>query len=254
MYLKVDGISFSYGKVPVLKDISLQVAKGSVLGLLGPNGVGKTTLLKCLGGMLPVKTGDVLLEGKSIVSAPVSRRGSIVGYVPQSAQTGSGARVVDIVMNGRVPYFRFSPSSEDRRIAFEAIERLQLGDLAFRAFDELSGGERQRVLMARAMAQQPKILFFDEPTSSLDMKYQLEAIRIIRGYVAEKNVAAVVSIHDLNLAAMLCDQVVLFQNGGRVLQGTCEQIFTTENIKAAYGVEVEIVEWRGRRQVLPAEI
>lgn len=249
MYLQIKDLSFSYGGAAVLNRISFSAAKGQVLGLLGPNGAGKTTLLKCVGCMLPVRQGDILLDDKSLLSLPPKKRARKIGYVPQSSGRSMACRVLDIIMMGRIPYLRFRPSNQDRQIAFEAIERLQLETLAFRQFDGLSGGERQRVLMARAIAQQPELLLLDEPTSNLDMKYQLETIRLVRNYAAEKQVTTVVSIHDLNLASILCDQVVLFKDGSPFAQGNSQQVFTPENIRQVYEVDVDIAEWQGRKQV-----
>ncbi len=254
MYLQIKDLSFSYGGTAVLSHISFSAPKGQVVGLLGPNGAGKTTLLKCVGCMLPVRQGDILLDDKSLLSLPPKKRARKIGYVPQSSGRSMACRVVDIIMMGRIPYLRFRPSSQDRQIAFEAIERLHLEALAFRQFDGLSGGERQRVLMARAIAQQPELLLLDEPTSNLDMKYQLETIRLVRNYAAEKQVTTVVSIHDLNLASILCDQVVLFKDGAAFAQGNSQQVFTPENIRQVYEVDVDIAEWQGRKQVFFARL
>ena len=254
MYLTVNNLCFSYGAAPVLKGVCFEAEKGRVVGLLGPNGVGKTTLLKCLGCMLPVKQGEILLDGKSLAALPPRKRARLIGYVPQSARGSMAARVVDVVMMGRVPYLRFAPTEQDREIAFQALERLELTSLAFREFDGLSGGERQRVLMARAIAQQAELLLLDEPTSNLDMKYQLETIRIVRSYAAQRQVTVIVSIHDLNLAAALCDQIVLFQNGACYNHGPSADMLTPEHIRAVYGVDVDVCECNGRRQVFFAAL
>jgi len=207
-------------------------------------------LLKCIGGMLRPRRGKVLLAGRDLALLPAKERAHLVGYVPQSAHGTMSARVVDIVMMGRLPHLRFSPGSRDRQIAFEAIERLQLTELAFREFDRLSGGERQRVLIARALAQQPELLLLDEPTSSLDMRHQLEAIRIVRGCAAKNNVTVVVSLHDLNLAAMLCDRLLLLRDARCFALGNCDEVLTAENIREVYGVDTEIRQAHGRRHVL----
>jgi iron complex transport system ATP-binding protein len=152
-------------------------------------------------------------------------------------------------MMGRVPHTRFRLKANDRRIVFETLERLHLEDLAFRDINRLSGGERQRVLMARAIAQEPQILLLDEPTSSLDMRHQLKAIDIVKNYVRTKSAAAVISIHDFNLAAMLCDYVLLFHQGSCLAQGGCEEVLTTERIRRVYDVDVEIGENHGKTHV-----
>ena len=250
MYLQISRLSFAYSKITVLDNISFSAEKGQIVGLLGPNGAGKTTLLKCIGCMLPFKAGEILLDGKDIASLSPRKRAQIVGYVPQSADKGLSARVVDVVMLGRSPYMRFSPTVEDRQIAFEALEQLDLASFAFRDFDELSGGERQRVLMARAVAQQPELLLLDEPTSSLDMKYQLETIRMVRSYAQERKVTVIVTIHDLNLAAALCDHMIMFKLGKCFADGDSEQILTKENVREVYEVDIDICECNGYKNVV----
>ncbi|MDR2110346.1 MAG: ABC transporter ATP-binding protein [Spirochaetaceae bacterium] len=249
MLLQVKNLCCAYGKKIVLAEVSFAASRGTVIGLLGPNGVGKTTLLKSLGGMIRPKSGSALVNGRDVSRMSAKERACLIGYVPQGSRGALPLRVVDMVMMGRAPHTRFSVKAEDRRIVFETLERLHLEKLAFRDINRLSGGERQRVLMARAIAQEPQLLLLDEPTSSLDMRHQLKAVDIIQDYVQTKSAAVVISIHDLNLAAMLCDYVLLFHQGGCLAQGGCDEVLTTERIRRVYDVEVEIGENHGRKHV-----
>lgn len=241
MFLQVKSLSCAYGKHVVLDGVSFSTKKGEVVGLLGPNGAGKTTLLKSIGGMLRPRGGEVWLDGNDMLSMPLKTRAQMIGYVPQSANAALSMRVVDVVMMGRIPYLRFSPGATDRKVVFDTLEQLHLENLAFRDFTELSGGERQRVLMARAVAQQPKLLLLDEPTGSLDLKHRLQTIHTVRRYAAERCVTVVVSLHDLNLAAMLCDHLMLFKESRCYASGTCEEVLTKEHIRAVYEVDVDVI-------------
>lgn len=236
----------SYGKHLVLDNVSFSIPKKGILGLLGPNGAGKTTLLKSLGGLIKSKSGKVMLDGIDLSGLSLKERSRQVGYVPQSANSLMSIRVIDIVMMGRIPYLRFNPSESDRNIVFKIVEHLGLEGLAFRYFNQLSGGERQRVLIARAIAQQPSLLLLDEPTSSLDMKHQLQTVNIVREYAKKEGITVVVSLHDLNLASMFCDQIMLFKDKGCYAYGSCEEVLTSENIQDVYEVQVE-TEYRYER-------
>lgn len=249
MGLSVSGLSFSYGKKTVLKEISFEVPAGCVLGLLGPNGTGKTTLLKAVGGLHRPKGGQCLLNGEDLLAMPNAVRARLAAYVPQSTHAPFPARVIDTVMLGRMPFIRYSPAARDKEIAAAALRRLGLEALAFRELGALSGGERQRVLIARALAQEPKLLLLDEPTSSLDLKNQLQTMGQVRSLAKEKELTAVVSIHDLNLAAMFCDRFLMLKDAHVFAFGSGEEVLTAENIRAVYGVEAEVRQFCGRRQV-----
>jgi iron complex transport system ATP-binding protein len=238
--LSVENIAFSYGGHVILEDISFMLQKGKILGILGPNGTGKTTLLKCLAHILEVKTGRVIFDGLDMYGISPKQRARIMGYVPQSEHGVFFKEVVDTVMMGRIPFMGFAPSKTDRNIAFEILELMGLVPFAFRGMSELSGGERQRVLIARALAQEPKLLLLDEPTSSLDLKNQLLTLRIVRSLVKDKNLTAVMTIHDLNLAAMFCNEVLMLNKGSVFAHGDCKKVITTENVDCVYGVKTHI--------------
>lgn len=251
MGLSVERLFFDYGRGPVLQDISFHLPSGLVLGLLGPNGIGKTTLLKAVGMLRPPREGRCLLDGVDLARLPPGKRARLAAYLPQNTHAPFPLSVMDAVLLGRTPYARFAPRREDREAAAAVLERLDLTDLAFRDIASLSGGERQRVFLARALAQQPRLLLLDEPTSSLDLKNQLCTMGLVRSLCREEGLTAVVSIHDLNLAAMFCDRFLLLRDARLFAYGGEEEVLTPEKIRAVYGVEVRIVPSQGCRLITP---
>lgn len=250
MNLTVSNLTFTYGTKEILRDISFSVEEGCVLGLLGPNGTGKTTLLKATGGIHRPAAGLCALGRQDLLKLSPSKRARVAAYVPQSTHTPFPASVMDTVMTGRMPFIRFRPGKQDKQMVSDLLQRLEIGHLAFENVEHLSGGERQRVLTARALAQQPKLLLLDEPTSSLDPKNQLHTMSLVRNLAREQNLIAVVAIHDLNLAAMFCDRFLMLKDGSLYACGDGEQVFTPEHIRAVYGVESEIHLLGGYRHVV----
>lgn len=250
MSLKVENISFRYGKRLILDDISFSVATGSVMALLGQNGTGKTTLLKALCNILEPFAGKSCVDGENLFEMPVGKRAKYVAYVPQHMGNIFPVRVVDAVMMGRMPFVRFNPGKEDKELVYELIEKMELERYAFTKITELSGGERQRVFIARALAQQPQILLLDEPTSSMDMKNQLHTMELVRQLAGEEQLTVVISIHDLNLAAMFCDQFLMLKDGKIFSLGSAEKVITEENIREVYGVSTKIMPIDGCRHMV----
>lgn len=180
MELVVKDISFGYNKnVNVLDKVSFSVRSGEVLGILGPNGTGKTTLLKCINNIIRYRSGDIYFNYQSLSGLNQIEMAKIIAYVPQYINNMFPVSVIDTVLMGRLPYSRYGYSEEDRKIAFDTIRIMNLEKFAFRNIMEMSGGERQRVLIARAMVQQPKIITLDEPTSSLDLHNQLFILKLV---------------------------------------------------------------------------
>ncbi len=248
--LEVEDLSFDYGGPPVLREVSFGVEPGKVLGLLGPNGTGKTTLLRTIGMLLRPKRGRSILDGADLSGLSLGKRAQRVAYLPQDTGSPFPIRVMDAVLLGRTPYARFAQSRRDRETAARLLEQLDLLPLAMREMGSLSGGERQRVWLARALAQEPRLLLLDEPTSSLDLKNQLGTMGLVRKLCQEQGLIAVVSIHDLNLAAAYCQQFLMLRQAKVFAQGG-EEILTPENLRAVYGVEAEIAKVRGRRIIVP---
>jgi len=249
MLLEVNGIEFAYGSTPTLKDISLSVESEEILTLLGPNGVGKTTLLKCLNKVLVPKGGSVLVDGEDIYK--VSRRDAAkkMGYVPQRGEV-SRMTVFDAVLLGRRPYIDWDASDKDLKIVGRVIDLMGLKDLSLRNIDEISGGEYQLVQIARALVQQPKVILMDEPTSSLDISNQHLIMKTIKKIVVKNNMAAVMTLHDLNLAVRYSDKFVMM-HGGMVFAAGGHEIITPENIRTAYHIDATVARINGIPIVIP---
>ena len=241
MELKINKLNFSYSHEKiVLKDISFAVEQGEFLGVLGTNGTGKTTLLKCINNILEPTVGGIYFGKEDITKLKQNEIAKIIAYVPQYANNLSPVTVIDFVMQGRIPYAGFSFSQLDKQIVLDVLQQFDLENYAFRKVNELSGGERQRVLIARALAQDPKIIILDEPTSSLDLYNHLFILEIIKEMGHKENLAVIMTIHDLNLASMFCDKLLMLKSGKVFAYGKSEDVLTVDNIKAVYNVQTAI--------------
>lgn len=249
MILSVNGLAFDYPSRPVLANISFSVCKGSFLAVLGVNGAGKSTLLKCINRVLQPKQGAVFIQNTA--TAALSRReiAQKIGYVAQR-QEQTGATVFDMVLLGRKPYIHWEASAHDLQTVREALNVLELGQYALRYLNELSGGEQQKVIIARALAQEPDLLLLDEPTSNLDLKNQLEVIRVIKKIIENSHIGAVVSMHDLNLAIRFADEFILLKDGVIFAAGGME-VMTADNISRVYSTPVKITDVEGIPVVVP---
>lgn len=238
--VRTEDLGVAYGDTPVLQAVSLAVTEGSFIGVLGPNGSGKTTFLRALSRILKPAAGTVYVEQKEISEFSIRELATRVGAVPQETAISFAFTVEEIVQMGRHPYLGplSSMKEEDYAICREAMEQTNTAHLADRLITEVSGGERQRVLIARALAQQPKVLLLDEPTSHLDISHQIEILSIIRGLTPRVTVIGV--FHDLNLAACFCDRIVLMEKGRVVAAGTPAEVLTDETIGRVFGVRMMV--------------
>lgn len=251
MILEVAGLSFAYKSLDVLTDIHFKVERGEVLAVLGPNGVGKTTLLKCINAILRPGSGSMLIDKESIFSLGSSEIARRIGYVAQRAET-SRLVAFDAILMGRRPHIRWNVSEKDLAIVDGAIKLLDLGHLAMRYIDQMSGGELQKVAIARALVQEPKLLLLDEPTSNLDLKNQVDILTIIRRVAREHDVSAVMTMHDLNKALRYADTYLFLKNGMIFSAGKVCDV-SAETIEAVYGLPVEIHYHKGNPLVIPME-
>lgn len=231
----------------------VDLAPGTVLALLGPNGGGKTTLLKTLLGLIPALAGEVLLDERPIAQVPLRERALRLAYVPQAAATGFGFRAREVVLMGRTAHGGLfaRPGARDHAVAAQSLERLGISALADRAINELSGGERQLVLVARALAQEPRAVILDEPTASLDFGNQGRVLREIRR-LAGDGLAVLFTTHDPNHALRFADQVLLLRDGGTLAQGPVADLVRREQLQLLYGAAVEEVGSGAGRAYLPA--
>ncbi len=238
----VADVSFAYDSVLVINDLSLNLQKGKFYGIVGPNGCGKTTLLDLLIGNRTPKSGSIFFMGKPVNSYRHSDLARRIGLVPQEFNTGFGYTVEEVVLMGRHPYIRrfASPSSDDWYHVKRAMNTIGISELKDRYTNELSGGQKQRAVVARALAQDTDVLIFDEATSSLDVKYTLQIFNVARRLARQDNRTIIAVIHNLNLAAAYCDEIVFMKDGGVHQFGPTEEVMNPETILNVFGVTTEV--------------
>ena len=238
--LRLEKISLGYGDRAVLTDINLEVGAGQMVGIIGPNGCGKSTLIKGITRVIPWHSGKIFADGRNIAKLNRADLARLIAVVPQNAFLPELFTAFEVVLMGRAPhlgYFRYE-SHKDIAIAQAAMEATQTIAFAERKVGELSGGERQRVIIARALAQEPKIILFDEPTAHLDINYQIETLDLIHNLCREGELITMITFHDLNLAAQYCDCLILLHKGRIYRRGTPKEVIDAEVIKEVYGAQV----------------
>jgi len=240
--IELKHIQVSYGKREILRDIDATIAPGRITAVMGPNGCGKTTLLRCIGGLLEPTSGSVGIDGQEVGSYSARALAQKVAFVRQQAQTDFEFSAFETVLMGRNPYQHHlqNESQKDWDIVEQCMKQTNTWHLRLAKPAEMSGGEMQRVMIARALAQQTPVLLMDEPVSNLDIAHQLEIMRLLR--TTDKTV--VIVIHDLNLALQFCDDLMLIHNGALLFHGRMADGLTTENIATAYGVKSHMAEGR----------
>lgn len=248
--LNVENLTFRYSKFsrPVLNGASLSLKAGEIGILLGKNGSGKTTLFKNILGIHKPGSGSILFEGEDLLKLSRKERAMRIAYVPQDIQFGA-LTVFDSILLGRISYFGLKSGDEDYRAVEKILMDMHLEEFAFRNVDELSGGERQKIAIARAMAQEPKLMVFDEPTGNLDIANEHLIIREARRLAKEKNIAILSSLHDLNQALEFGDKFFFLKNGVVKYAGGRE-IITPEVIRDIFDIDVKITEIDGHTVVL----
>lgn len=249
--VEVDNITFAYqkGHRNILESISFDIGENQCIAILGNNGAGKSTLIKCIDRICPAQAGVVLVDGQNVFTMT---RGAMARNISYVAQKNSSLHmtVFDAVLLGRKPYIKWDATAKDRQIVREILRNMQLEDFALRSVAELSGGEVQKVMLARALAQEPKLLLLDEPTSNLDPRNQHEVLRVVKSIAREHNICVAIVIHDLNLAIRYCDRFVFLKNAGIYAYGGLE-VMTPENIEEVYQIHVHIIEHMGVPVVVP---
>jgi len=229
-----------------VQDVSLQVKAGEILGIVGPNGSGKTSLLKLLAKIVRPHTGEITLFGQSLGSASHQEVARQVAFVPQDNQPAFSFSVAETVLMGRFPHRHSSywgyafgwESQEDCAVAQQAMRTMDVAHLANRSVTDLSGGERQRAVIARALTQTPKVLLLDEPTAFLDLKHHLEICSVLRALKEEHGLTIVMVSHDLNLASQHCDRILMLKDGAVAATGSPADVMSPEVLRAVYGCQV----------------
>ena len=246
--IEIKNISFSYGKKPVLNDISFSVNPGECVGILGTNGAGKSTLITCLNKILMPKTGSLYIDNRDILKSSRLEIARQVSYVAQKNEI-SQMTVFDSVLLGRKPYIKWAISQEDIDICDAAIRQIGMEAFKLRYVNELSGGELQKVMLARAIVQRPQLLLLDEPTSNLDPKNQYEMLAMVKKMAIESKISVLMVLHDLSLALRYCDKF-LFIKSGRVYQYGDESVVTAHTVSQVYDIDSIVTEVNGRKIVV----
>jgi iron complex transport system ATP-binding protein len=243
MILKLQALSCGYAGIPVLHHIDLQVDPGEILAVVGPNGVGKSTLVRAASGSLRPLSGQVMVGGEDLSRMEASSRAQRVSVVSQAINLPEAFSVMDVVLMGRTPYLNWfeRENQNDRAIASSALERTEMLGMSERRMGELSGGEQQRVLIARALAQSAPVMLLDEPTAHLDLRHQERLLQLIRSLCVEEQLAVLVTLHDLNLVARLANRVALLSNGGIHTQGAPGEVLKPDILAQVYGVQIHVM-------------
>ena len=250
MEIKINGMKFDYTGTPVLENIGLDISGPQFVSILGPNGVGKSTLIHCINKILTPTGGTVIVDGKNVEDYSLKDMARKIGYVPYSSSDSFPLTVVDTVLLGRHPHAGWKTTDEDLEIVYDTLRKLGIEDLSMRFFNELSAGQHQKVMLARGLVQRPEVLLLDEPTSNLDVKHQLGISRMLKKLSHEENILVIMISHDLNIAAKYSDYIIMMHDGGIYDVGLPSEVITAANIRAVYGVDATIVDDDGTPHVI----
>lgn len=249
----IDDLCFSYGEKDVLNGISVSIKKGSLVGILGPNGCGKTTLLRCVSGYLKPKRGSIKVEGREVSAFGSRELSRMMALVPQHAVMEFDFTVRDIVLMGRNPHQKwFSQATEEDVLTAEsAMRKTGVLELADRSVLTLSGGEWQRAIVARALCQQSSLMLLDEPVSNLDIKHQIDILRMVKDVVENNGITAVCVLHDINLAAQYCSDILMLKEGKTYLWGSPCEVISEQSIKSVYGIKTYLKNEQNKPYIIP---
>ena len=242
--LKLENVSLGYEKSPdILHDISIEVQSAEMLALIGKNGAGKSTLIRGITGLLPLRSGRICFEDRDLANLDVRERARLISVVPQAASLPPGYTVYETVSHGRTPYLNWygKLSEQDQAIIDRAIHIAELDHYREKFVSSLSGGEQQRVVLARALAQNAPVIILDEPTSSLDIHYQVKLLTLEREICRKEGIAALFIIHDLNLAARFADRIAILHEGSLAAVGTPEEVLREDILSAVYDIKVRVL-------------
>jgi iron complex transport system ATP-binding protein len=250
--LQASGLSFAYGKKKILQEVSLELRPREVVGVVGPNGAGKSTLIKLLTKLLVPSSGTITLNHQDVQKLGRLELARQLAVLPQGGDLPFDYRVYDLVMMGRTPHLGFlaRETKRDHDLVQGIMQRTDTWQFRERFASDLSGGEKQRVLLAKALAQEPSYLLLDEPTNHLDLKYQVEGLLLVRQEV-ERGLGALIVLHDLNLAARVCDRILILQQGSVVAEGKPNEILTESLLKNVYGTNISVLQQGSSPVIIP---
>ena len=251
--LELNSLSLRIGHTQVCTNLNLRLQENQRWGLLGKNGVGKTTLLHSLISLVPVQSGEILIDGNALKDIPRRQLAAAVGILFQHGISELPATVMETVLLGRHPHVQslLRDDPEDLKIAADALQDLKLSNLADRQVDTLSGGERQRLALAMLIAQTPGLFLMDEPSNHLDLVFQVELLALLDRTLKQHSAALMMATHDINLAARFCDHIILLMGEGEFVKGSTREVLTTENLSRAFNCEIGTVETDGRTFFYP---
>ena len=243
-------MGFSYGDFPILNNINLDLEGSQLVSIVGPNGVGKSTLVGCICGLLQPQRGSIEVNNVPLEDYRNRDLAKIIGYVPCSAKDAFPLSVTDTVLMGKGPYNGWKTTDRDLKEVYSILRLLGIEPLAMRNFDEVSAGQHQKIMLARGIIQNTEILILDEPTANLDIKHQLEVTRILSELVTERDMMIIMISHDLNIAARYSDNIIMLHGGTVFSVGRPEDVINTDNLRTVYGVESEMTVVDGRPYVI----
>ncbi|EMS7048641.1 ABC transporter ATP-binding protein [Neisseria gonorrhoeae] len=248
--ITIRNVSYRIGTHPILDNVSLDIPEGGITALIGPNGAGKSTLFSFMARLRPLESGSIAYRGKNLAGTPTAELAKTLSILTQENSIMSRITVRDLLMFGRYPYHQGRPTAECRRIVNGAIEEFHLQDLSDRYLTELSGGQRQRTMIAMVFCQSTDYVLLDEPLNNLDMYHARSLMQILQKLTHEHKRTTVAVLHDINQAAAYADHVVAIKNGKAALTGTPEEVFTVHNIKELFDMDVDVLDYEGKKLIV----
>lgn len=252
MEIKLENVSFGYEQEKaVISGINLTIDRPGLVCIIGPNGVGKSTLIKCMNKLIRPQKGTVTIDGKDLAKYTLKDLAKFMGYVPVFTNDAFTMSVVDSVLIGRHGRNKWRTSGADMKMVYKSLKVLGIEDLAMRNLNELSAGQLQKVAIARGLVQEPKILMLDEPTANLDVRHQIYVTELLKAFSERTGMTVIMASHDLNIAAKYADRIVVMAEPGVIHKtGSPPDVITEETIRAVYGVDCEVIYSRERPHVI----